>query len=94
MPTRRLHKKVWLAWGRWWAIQGVWIWSEVSLGLRVEWRRPLLDLFLGPLTIAVGNHPVLTDPRMNQYYSGRGFVNADPVSQLRDLGTVYDARIL
>jgi hypothetical protein len=93
MPTHRLHKRVWLAWGPWWAVQAVWMW-EFSLGVRVEPRRPLLDLFLGPLTVAFGRHPVLTDPRMNQYHGGRGFVNADPVSQQRDLGTVYDVRVL
>jgi hypothetical protein len=93
VPSRRLHKKVWIAWGRWWAVQGVWM-LELSFGFRIEPRRPLLDLFLGPLTIAVGNHPVLTDPRMNQHHGGRGFVNADPPSQQRDLGTVYAARIL
>lgn len=93
MPLKRLHKKVWIGWVRWIAFQYIHQF-EFSLGLRIEPRRPLIDLFLGPLTIAIGYHPILTDPRMNQFHSGRGFVNADPISQQRDLQQVYDVRIL
>lgn len=67
---------------------------ELSLGLRLEPSRPLLDLFLGPVTLSFGYHPVLTDPRMNQYHAGRGFISATPEDQLRDLGEICDARIL
>lgn len=67
---------------------------EFSFGFRIEPQRPLLDIFVGPLTLALGYHPVLTDPRMNQYHSGRGFVCSDHDSQKRDLGHVYDVRVL
>jgi hypothetical protein len=93
MQSRWLHKKVWIAWNSWLAIQYVGQ-LELSFGFRIEPYRPLLDLFIGPVTIAIGYHPVLTDPRMNQYHGGRGFVCADEVSQQRDLGTIYDVRVL
>ncbi len=69
----RLHRHIWLAWGRWWAIQ--WAPAEwLQLGFHAEPKRPLLDLFLGPLTVALGRHPVLTDPRYKHRHSGRGFL--------------------
>ena len=76
MRTYQLHRKVWLAWGRWWAVQIVAA-PEVSLGLHVEPRRPLLDVFLGPVTIALGRHPVLSDPRVAQRHRARGFLLPD-----------------
>lgn len=93
MKSRWIHKKVWIAWNNWLAIQYVGQF-EFSLGLRIEPKRPLLDVFLGPVTLSIGYHPVLTDPRMNQYHSGRGFICSDPTSQQRDLGEIYDVRIL
>ncbi len=71
-----MHKKVWLWWGRWWAAQLIWL-PELSLGIRVEPRRPLVDLFLGPLTLALGDHPVLSDPRTQHRHMGRGFLYWD-----------------
>lgn len=73
---RRQHRKVFLVWNRWCAAQLVLL-PELSFGVRVEPRRPLVDLFLGPLTLAFGNHPVLTDPRTKHQHSGRGFVYWD-----------------
>lgn len=67
---------------------------EFSFGLRIEPRRPLLDLFLGPVTLAFGNHPVITDPRANRHHGGRGFVCATEEDMRRDLGEILDARIL
>jgi hypothetical protein len=76
-PRRwRQHRKVWLVWTRWWAVQVVLL-PEWSFGIRVEWRRPLVDLFVGPITLAFGNHPVLSDPRTQHRHSGRGFVYWD-----------------
>lgn len=74
----RLHRKVWLGWCPWAAVQVVMM-PEYSLGVRVEPCRPLVDLFLGPVTIAFGRHPVLTDPRTSQRHSCRGFLLWDQV---------------
>lgn len=74
MRTFRLHRKVWLAWGRWWAVQVVWM-PEFSFGVRLEPRRPLLDLFLGVATIALGNHPVRSDSRERYRHAFRGFLS-------------------
>ena len=71
MHARRVHRKVWLAWGRFWAVQLAPQWFQ--LGFHLEPRRPLLDLFLGPVTLAFGRHPALTDPRTAQRHSCRGF---------------------
>jgi len=72
MKTKRLHQKVWLAWGRFWAVQFAPEW--VQIGFHVELRRPLIDLYIGPVTIAFGRHPALTDPRVAQRHSCRGFL--------------------
>jgi len=71
MNKLRVHRKVWLAWGRWWAMQLAPEWMQ--LGIHVELRRPLLDLYIGPLTLAFGNHPALTDIHTAQRHSCRGF---------------------
>lgn len=73
MRTWRFHKKVWFAWGKWWAVQVVWL-PEISFGIRVEWRRPLVDIFFGVATIAIGKHPLLSDPRYQHRHSDRGFL--------------------
>lgn len=72
----RIHRKVWLYWGRWWAVQVQWQ-PTISVGVRVEYDRPLLDLYFGPLTVAVGNHPVLTRESSRTADSCRGFLFAD-----------------
>jgi hypothetical protein len=76
MEKCRVHKKVWVWWGDWWAIQFV-NKVEYSFGVRIEPKRPLLDLFVGPVTIAFGRHPVLTHPVENTRHSGRGFFNGE-----------------
>lgn len=68
-----MHRHVWLAWSSWWAIQ--WAPQEwCQLGFHAEPKRPLLDLFLGPVTIAFGRHPVLTEKKDMHRHGGRGFV--------------------
>ena len=72
-PFYRQHRKVWLWWNAWLALQFVsneWF----SFGVHMEPSRPLLDLFLGPLTVSVGHHPILTDERWKHRHSGRGFL--------------------
>jgi len=73
----RLHPKVWLWWGRWWAAQYLDTRDEVSIGIRLNWRRPLLDLYVGPLTVALGRRPEMTNPNEAQSNSCRGFRIAD-----------------
>lgn len=65
-----------LAWGKWWAAQ-LYLWPQLSLGLRVEPSRPMVDLYLGPLTLSLGRHPVLTDERTRRADSCRGFLFSD-----------------
>jgi hypothetical protein len=76
MRYLRSHRKVFLWWSSWWAAQLV-LMPELSLGIRLEPRRPMLDLYLGPLTLAIGRHPVLTDERTRHMDSCRGFLFAD-----------------
>lgn len=70
--SRRIHRKVWLAWGRWWAVQ-VYLFPQFSLGVRFE-TRPLLDIYVGPVTLALGRHPLVTDQYARFADSCRGFV--------------------
>lgn len=69
-----IHRKVYLAWGRWWAIQVVLWLPELSLGIHVEPCRPLLDIYLPWVSISIGNHPVLSDERYKHLHFGRGFI--------------------
>lgn len=73
MRVYRPHSKVWLAWNDHVAFQFVRM-PEVALGIRWVHERGYLDLYLGPLTIAVGHHPILTDPRTAQLDHCRGFL--------------------
>lgn len=71
-----LHRKVWLAWGSWWAVQVYW-YPSISVGLHVDLRQPYLDLHLGMLTCSVGWNPVLTNPADRYRGSCRGFLFGD-----------------
>ena len=73
MTSHRLHRKVWIWVGRWWAAQLIWIPWEFGLGVWIELRRPLVDLHLLWFTVAIGRHPALTDERWKRRHSGRGF---------------------
>jgi hypothetical protein len=73
MNTKRIHRKVWLAWGRWWAFQ-LQLQPTISLGIRLELARPMLDLYIGPMTFALGRHPILTDESKRHMDSSRGFI--------------------
>ena len=73
----RIQRKVWLWWGRWWAVQLVAEWHEWSAGVRLNLRRPMLDLYLGPLTVSIGRHAAYTDPRMRHWDSCRGMLFPD-----------------
>lgn len=69
----RPHRKVWLSWNRWLAIQIVSL-PQFALGLRWIWHQGYAILYLGPLTIALGRHPVLSDPRTATLERCRGFL--------------------
>lgn len=71
----KMHKKVFLWWGKWWAIQWVNM-LEISLGVAFHWRRPMLDIYLGPLTIALGRNAVLTEQHDRLRGRCRGFIIA------------------
>lgn len=73
-PAKWLHQKVWLVWGRWWAVQVVLWLPEFSLGFHVEPKRPLLDIYLPWVTIALGDHPVWSDARYKHLHRGRGML--------------------
>lgn len=87
----RVHRKVWLWWGRWWAVQFTRQWDEYSCGVRLNVRRPLLDFYLGPLTLAFGRHAVYTDPRTRTWDSCRGMLFLDDPNHPLD---AVSARVL
>jgi len=68
----RVHRKVFLAWNKWFAVQVVTM-LEISLGVAFHWRRPMLDIYLGPLTLAVGRNAALTDQHERLRGRCRGF---------------------
>ena len=74
----RTHRKIWLWWGSWWAVQ-LYVNRYVSIGVHVDWGKPLLDVYLGWLTIALGDDPVHTPPADAQRRSCRGFLIDRPV---------------
>lgn len=75
MRSVRPHRKVILVWGRWYAVQLVTM-CELSLGVALHWRRPMLDVYLGPLTVAIGRSAVLTEQHDRLRGRCRGFIIA------------------
>lgn len=73
----RVHRKVWIWWGRGWAVQFMAVWDEVSLGVRINWGQPVIDLYIGPVTIAFGAKPQITNPIFAECNSCRGFFVTD-----------------
>jgi len=57
----RVHRKVWLWWGSGWAVQFV-ATPAGGVGVHLDFRRPGIDLHLGPFTFAVGRNAVRTPP--------------------------------
>lgn len=75
----RLHKpfpRVYLAWGKWWAAQ-LYLYPCVSFGVHLDPRRPLLDLHLGLVTIALGPAAHITGQEQRHIQSCRGFLFSD-----------------
>jgi hypothetical protein len=66
-----------LVWSRFFALQ--FVLGEIGgLGIRPVLTRPLLDIYLGPLTLALGRHPEITDAHACARFSCRGFFVATP----------------
>lgn len=74
MRFLRLHKKVFIWFNDWFAFQFVQFWNEFGLGVWIEPKRPLLDIYLFWFTFSFGKHPVLTDPRTKYRHRCRGFL--------------------
>lgn len=72
----RMHRKIWLWWGSWWAVQ-LYVNRYVSIGVHLDWQRPLLDLHLGWFIVAIGDEPVRTPTADAQRRGCRGFVIQD-----------------
>jgi len=54
----RLHRKVWLWHGRWWAVQ-LQRGGYFSIGIHLDWDKPYLDLHLWQFIMSIGNNPVM-----------------------------------
>lgn len=74
----RLHKKVWMWYGRWWAVQ-LQRGAYFSLGIHVDWARPYIDFHFWQFIVSVGNNPVLTYYRDKHRGSCRGFLTETPI---------------
>ena len=74
----RLHRKVWLWWGRWWALQ-VQMQNYFSIGLHLDFSRPYADLHFGWMILSIGRNPVMTHLRDRHRGSCRGMLFTDPV---------------
>lgn len=76
MRFHRPFRRVWICWGRGWAVQ---FWPEpyFSLGFHVDPRRPILDLHFGWLIVAVGRSAHITELRDRHRHTCRGFLFAD-----------------
>jgi len=72
----RIHRKVWLWWGRWWAVQ-IYAAPYVSVGLHVDLAMPYLDVHFLWVIASVGNNPVITNERDRHKGSCRGFLFRD-----------------
>jgi len=76
MSRLRRYRDVWLWWGKGWAVQ-FWPGPYLSLGLHVHAGRPLLDLHLGWLIIALGPDAHITSQADRHRHSCRGFLFSD-----------------
>lgn len=72
----RLHRKIWLWWGRWWAVQFYWH-ASLSLGAHVDFTQPYLDLHVLWATLSIGNNPVMTNLKDRHRGACRGFLFPD-----------------
>jgi hypothetical protein len=76
MRTLRAFPRVWILWGHWWALQFA-PGPYISLGFHLDPRRPLLDLHLAWVTIAIGPEAHITGQQDRHRQSCRGFLFSD-----------------
>ena len=76
MRRYRLHRKVFLVWGRYWAAQLV-LGEIGGFGLRPKLLPPCLDIYLGPVTLAFGRNAHLTQQHERLRGCCRGFLVGD-----------------
>lgn len=69
-------RRVWVAWGKGWAAQ-LYLYPCFSLGIHIDFGRPLVDLHLGVLTLAVGPDAHITGQQDRHRHTCRGFLFAD-----------------
>jgi hypothetical protein len=82
MPLIRQFPRVWIAWGTYWAAQ-LYLYPCLSVGFHLDPRRPLLDLHLGLVTIAIGPQAHITGQADRHRQSCRGFMfSNDPQAYL------------
>ena len=74
----RLHRKVWLWYGRWWALQLQWG-RYFSLGVHLDFYKPYLDLHFAWFIVSVGKNPVMGHLRDQQRGSCRGMMAQTPI---------------
>lgn len=76
MRRYRPFRGVWIAWGRWWAVQFT-AGAYFSLGVHIDPRRPILDLHLGWLIVALGRSAHITELQDRHRHTSRGFCRSD-----------------
>jgi hypothetical protein len=75
----RYHSKIWLLWGKGWAVQ-LYRNRYLSLGVHVDWGRPYMDLHIGWLIVSLGDNPVITNAEDEHRHSCRGLLfRGDPL---------------
>ena len=74
----RLHRKIWLWHGSWWAVQ-LYVAPYLSAGLHIDLLRPYLDVHAGWLIVSIGSRPVITNAVDRYRHSCRGFLFDEPV---------------
>jgi len=72
----RIHRKIWLWWGDWWAVQ-LYAARYVSLGVHIDFAMPYFDIHFLWLIVSVGRNPVITNERDRLRGSCRGFMFPD-----------------
>jgi hypothetical protein len=74
----RIHRKVWLWHGDWWAVQ-LYANKYVSVGLHIDFARPYVDLHLAWIIASIGSRPVITNAVDRLRHTCRGFLFDGPV---------------
>jgi hypothetical protein len=72
----RLHRKIWLWWNNWIAVQFYWH-ASLSLGVHVDFTRPYVDFHFMWATLSIGRNPVMTNLKDRYRGACRGFLFQD-----------------